>query len=337
MKQHPRIFVCFHSYGSCPTQFAVDLSKALRYSGTIIPAVLHEPSCYVDSARNKLVRKFLAEPSATHMMMVDVDISFDSDAFLKTFTVMTALQADVVYGNYCLGNGANSIFGPPDNKHKEAAVRAALKPNMIYQDIATGGTGWLLATRQVLERMQKECPGPWHWFDRDLTADGSDKRGEDITFGLRVYNMNPRPKVVGITNVVLRHLKNQSTIPDFMTNAAAEEGGAGVVMPNPYEHDPEKYVLLGNAVIDKSTLTPDQLEKVMKEVERYNASLKRETETLHGSGTSPEAQGKENQDGDERAAAGGLRQEAEGPKLPEEGVLDASTSTVPEESPTPTA
>lgn len=271
MKQHPRIWVVFHSYGSCPTQFAVDLSKALRYTGTIIPAVIHEPSCYVDSSRNKLVRKVLSEPSATHMMMVDVDISFDSDAFLKTFTIMTALKADIVYGNYALGNGSNSLFGPPDNKHKEAAVRAKLQPNSIYQDIATGGTGWLLCTREVLERMQKECPGPWHWFARDPTADGTDLRGEDISFGLRAYALEPRPKIIGTTNIVLRHLKNQGYIPDFMMQAAFEEGGAGICMPNPYENDPAKYILLGNSVIDKQTLTPEQLVVVEREVAEYNA------------------------------------------------------------------
>ena len=287
MKKHPRIFVCFHSFGTAPTQFAVDLAKALRYSGTIIPAVLHEQSCYVDSARNKLVRKFLSEPSATHMMMVDVDISFDSDAFLKTFTVLTALQAEVIYGNYCLGNGANSIFGPPDNRHNEAAVRAHLQPNMIYTDVATGGTGWLMVSRNVLERMEKECPGPWHWFARDPTSKRDDLRGEDISFGLRVWGLNPRPKIVGTTNIVLRHLKNQSTIPDFMTQAAAEEGGAGIVMPNPYEHDPSKYIILANAVIDKETLTPEQLEVVEREVAEYNAREAGKRAKEEGSGEGP--------------------------------------------------
>lgn len=279
----PRIWVVFHSTGNCPTQFAVDLAKALRYTGTIIPAVLHEQSCYVDSARNKLVKQFLEQKDATHMMMVDVDLSFNSDAFLRTFSVLQASQADILYGNYSLGNGANSIFGPPDNKANEAAVRVNLKPNMVYLDIATGGTGWLMATREVLERMRNECPGPWHWFARDPTADGKDLRGEDITFGLRAWGMNPKPKIVGYTGLLLRHLKNQGFYASFMSQAAANEGSQGICIPNPYESNPEKFYLFNNSAVDKSTLTPEQL----AQLEKYDAERTGRETTEAGAETRP--------------------------------------------------
>lgn len=280
----PRIWVGFHSFGQCPTQFVVDIAKCLRYSGTIIPAVIHEQSCYVDSARNKIVKKFLAEPDASHLMMIDVDINFNSDAILKTFTVMQATHADLVYGNYPLGNGANSIFGPPDNKSREAAVRVGLEPGKVYTDIATGGTGWMMVTRQLLERMQRECEGPWHWFARDLTSDGSDRRGEDITFGLRAYALNPKPKIIGITNVMLRHLKYQGLYASFMAQAAMEDGGTGIAIPNPYENEPERFFVWGNSVIDKASLSPEDKLKLEKE---YAESLGRQAKE----GSGPEGNG----------------------------------------------
>ena len=280
----PRIYIAFHSYGIAPTQFALDLARAMRYSGTIIPAALHEQSCYVDSARNKLTKAFLSQPDATHMLMVDVDISFEPDAILKTFTVMQALQLDAVYGNYCLGNGANSIFGPPENAAQEAGVKVNLEPNKVYNDIATGGTGWLLVTRQLMERMQKECPGPWHWFARDLTTDGSDLRGEDITFGLRMYGMNPRPKVAGITTVLLRHQKNQGYFPQFMAEEAGKAMMPGVCIPNPFETDP-RYITIGNAVVDKKPLTPEQIRHVESEKVKYEASLEARKVALDGEHT----------------------------------------------------
>lgn len=258
----PRIYLGFHSYGICPTQFVVDVARAMRYTGTIIPAVIPEQSCYVDAARNKIVTNFLEATDGTHLMMVDVDISFESDAILKTFTIMQSYHADLIYGNYALGNGANSVFGPPDNKAQEAAVRVKLEPNKVYSDIATGGTGWVMMTRELLLRMQKECEGPWHWFARDVTADGKSRRGEDITFGLRAWSMNPKPTIIATTAVLLKHLKNQGYFPDFMGPVAAKTQSPGVTIPNPYENDPSKYAIIGTSVIDLTSLDPDQLAKV---------------------------------------------------------------------------
>jgi hypothetical protein len=236
----------------------------MRYTGTIAPYVLHEQSCYVEASRNKLVRNFLAT-EGTHMLMQDVDISFEADAFLKTFTIMEQYGADVLYGNYALGNSSNSLFGSPENLSQETAVLVGLEPNHVYDSVVTGGTGWLMARRGVLERMQQECPGPWHWFNRDPTFDGKDLRGEDISFGLRMYYMKPRPKVLGTTAVLLRHMKTQPFIPQNMAQEAAKAGVPGLSFPNPYESDPSRYLIKGHMVIDKSTLTPDQLAQIEAE------------------------------------------------------------------------
>jgi len=310
----PRVIPCFHSYGQAPTQFAIDLSKALRFSGTFIPYVIHEQGCYVESSRNKLVRAFL-KSDGTHMMMIDVDISFESDAFLKTFTIFEQTQSDVLYGNYVLGNSANSLFGGPNNKSQESAVMVNLKPNMVYDGIATGGTGWVMLRRNLLERMEKECPGPWHWFARDLTSDGTDYRGEDISFGLRVYNMVPKPKVLGTTAVFLRHLKVQPFIPQFMNGVSKDLGVPSVSFPNPYEGNPN-FLISGNHVIEKKSLTPDQLAQIEMQIlaqkveEEKNAQREREAAKVHGSGASEKEKGKENQDWHVGEPTQGLRQEA---------------------------
>jgi hypothetical protein len=234
----------------------------------MIPLCIHEQSCYVDTSRNRIVKQFLELPAgeATHLMMIDVDLSFSADAFNKTYQIMEALNLDVLFGNYVLGNSGNSIFGAPENVSKEAAVLVKLKPNVTYTDVWTGGTGWLMMRRTLLERMKAECEGPWYWFPRDLTADGTDRRGEDISFGLRLYNMNPKPKVAGTTAVLLRHMKLQPFIPDFMGPLASAEQVAALAFPNPYENDP-KFIINGNNVIEVSKLTPEQLAALKKEIE----------------------------------------------------------------------
>jgi hypothetical protein len=298
----PRIIPCFHSTGTAPTNFAVDLARALRYSGTLIPHVLHEQSCYVEAARNKLVRSFLAG-EGTHMMMLDVDLSFEADAFLKTFTMLEQYGADVLYGNYALGNSGNSLFGSPENLAQESAVMVNLKANHVYDGIVTGGTGWLMARRTLLQRMLEECPGPWPWFPRDPTSDGKDLRGEDISFGLRMFNMTPRPRVLGTTAVLLRHFKTQPFILDFMQEEAMKAGVPAITFPNPYENNP-RYLINGHTVIDKETLTPEQLAQVEADLagrkEEPDARDLGETEKVHGSATSPEAKGEEDQSKDER-------------------------------------
>lgn len=295
MSGAPRLVIGFHSYGSCPTHFALDLARCMRYSGTLIPYALHEQSCYVDSARNKLVRNFLAG-DGTHLLMIDVDIAFEPHYPLLTLQILQGQQADAVYGNYALGNSGNSIFGAPDNAAQEAAVLVNLQHNHIYRDVATGGTGWIMMTRTLLERMQKECPGPWHWFARDPTADGSDLRGEDISFGLRVWGLNPRPQVVGTTAMVLRHLKLQPFIPAFQQNAASALGLSALCFPNPYENNPE-FLVSGNRVLKKSQLPPEQLALLEKEME--DAKREREAAQVHGGGASPKAEGQEDQNRDE--------------------------------------
>jgi hypothetical protein len=291
----PRIIVAFHSTGICVSTFALDLARALRYSGTIVPLVLHEQSCYVDSARNKLVRTFLSMPEkdASHLMMIDADLSFPPDAFIKTFHLLEAVQADVLYGNYSLGNSGNSVFGPAENSAREAAVLVNLKPNHIYTDIGTGGTGWLMARRSLLERMQKECPGPWHWFARDPTTAGDDLRGEDVSFGLRMWNMNPRPKVVASTHLLLRHFKQQPFIPAFMSPVATAERVSAMAMPNPYEHDKDNFEVVGNQVVHKRKLTPEEVEKLRKEGKVKDAVERSDEQVSEGKVAQREQEGQE--------------------------------------------
>lgn len=266
----PRLVLGFHSTGTCPTQFAMDLARCMRYSGSFIPFALHEPSCYVDAARNKLVRAFLGS-DGSHLLMLDVDISFEPHYPMQTLEILRAFNADVCYGNYALGNAANSIFGSPDLVSGEAAVLVKLEPDHVYTDVAAGGTGWVLFTREILERMQKELPGPWHWFPRIPTADGLDLRGEDISCGLRLWGMDPRPKVIATTHLVLKHLKTQAFVPEFQAEQAKSLGMSALSFPNPYENDPNMLVH-ANRVYVRANLTPEQEEAIRKEEENAKAT-----------------------------------------------------------------
>lgn len=220
----PHVVVGYHHWGLVNGKFCYALARAISYEGNRIKSVVEIGSPYTDEARNKIVETFLGLPPVEYLLMVDADIEFEKDAISKTMWVAQNFDADVVWGNYSLGTFSNSIFSK-DDKTDLSIPMSELKPNMIYHGVYNGGTGWCLMNRRILLKMQKECPGPWHWFDRDVTKDAEGKEiklGEDFTFGKRVWYLGG--KQLGYTGVMLIHHKNHATAPEFMQEVLADGG-----------------------------------------------------------------------------------------------------------------
>lgn len=215
--QPAHVVVGFHSFGHVVSKFCYSLCRALAYEGGRIKSVIEYQSPYTDDARNKIVQAFLAMPFCDYLLMVDGDMEFEKDAISKTMWVAQHRQAEVVWGNYSLGNFNNSIFSK-DPGSDMAVAEQALAPGKIYEDgVYGGGTGWCLMSRVLLEDMKERFAGPWHWFDRDTLIDEKGnpvKYGEDLTFGRRVWQMGR--KQVGYTGINLIHHKMHATVPMFM-------------------------------------------------------------------------------------------------------------------------
>lgn len=195
----------------------------MAYEGNRIASVIELPSPYTDEARNKIVETFLASPPVDFLLMVDADIEFERDAISKTMWIAQNTGADVVWGNYSLGSFTNSLYVRDPDGSDLAIFLENLKPNMVYENIYAGGTGWCLITRKVLEEMREKCEGPWFWFARDIIKDENGKEirmGEDLTFGKRVFSLGR--KQVGYTGIFLVHHKLHATAPQFMEPIAAE-------------------------------------------------------------------------------------------------------------------
>jgi hypothetical protein len=181
------------------------------------------PSPYTDEARNKIVSTFLAMPPADFLLMLDCDIEFEKDAISKSMWVAQNTGAAVVWGNYVLGGHSNSLF----SKDPESDLGIALtdcKPNMVYEGVYAGGTGWCLMRREHLLAMkEKYKDDPWPWFARDIVKDKDGtlvRMGEDFTFGKRTWEMGA--KQVGYTGLMLIHHKFQPLCPPFMEGVARE-------------------------------------------------------------------------------------------------------------------
>lgn len=225
--QRAATVVCgWHDTGMVDGKFAYCVARAVAFEGGRIKSFVRYPSPYTDEARNKIVETFLKLPPSDFLLMMDADIDFEKDAISKTMVIAQGTGADVVWGNYALGTFSNSLFVKDPDGSDYAAPLDKLEPGKVYTDIYGGGTGWCLMKRELLERMQKECPGPWHWFDRDIIKDkdgNESKMGEDLSFGRRVYNMKDT-KQVGYTGVFLVHNKKHPTAPQFMEPIARELG-----------------------------------------------------------------------------------------------------------------
>lgn len=212
------VVIGFHSFGSVISKFCYSLARAISYEGNRIKSVIEHTSPYTDDSRNKIAETFLLLPEEVEfLLMVDGDIEFEKDAISKTIWVAQHMAADVVWGNYSLGNFTNSLF--TKDKDSFLAVSAMdVEPNKIYEGIYAGGTGWCLMRRGLLLAMRDKYPAPWHWFDRETIEGEKGKKvklGEDLTFGKRAWEMGA--KQIGYTGLNLIHHKIHATVPMMMS------------------------------------------------------------------------------------------------------------------------
>ena len=234
----PRDQICigFHSFGQCQTQFAVSLSGAVRYEGSRLSSIIHVPSPYVTEARNKIVRRFLVKTKANHLLMMDVDLEFPEDAISRTYLEMKKIKAEVMFGCYALGDFRPSIFGPPQNEDKALPTVTFDLENANTYQIYAGSTGWLLATREALLKIEAANIGRhWPWFDHDIESaddlrDGELYKGENNTIRIgEDFSFSKRAREAGITLYgttapLLIHDKIQPLLPEFQAETAREAG-----------------------------------------------------------------------------------------------------------------
>lgn len=99
----------------------------------------------VSRARNSLVAKFLANPSATHLMFVDADITFTPDDILR----LVLHDKGVVCGAYPMKT--------TPIKYVMNIIENAAHEDPLYE-VNTSGTGFMLIKREVIEHMIEKMP-----------------------------------------------------------------------------------------------------------------------------------------------------------------------------------
>jgi hypothetical protein len=243
MSKITQVAVGFHSFGTCPTQFAVSLSGVVRYEGTKITSMINVPSPYVAEARNKIVKRFLTQTHASHLWMVDVDLEFPEDALNVTLQDMASMDAEIMFGTYALGDFRPSIFAQPGPDGHLPTVSLNLDGGQCYE-IFAGSTGWLLMTREAAQKVwDANKDKHWPWFDHDVEEGGelgaqtelnqpdstTIRIGEDFTFSKRARDAGF--KLYGTTRPLLIHVKYQPLLNGFHEEMAKARG----LSINPHE------------------------------------------------------------------------------------------------------
>jgi hypothetical protein len=131
----------------------------IRSNGLIVDFIL-KVSCDVVANRTAMVKEAI-ERGNTHILFVDSDMYFPSDAVLK----LLAHNKDIVGVEY--------------NKRKfplELAVDTGEHQDTLYQAKAVG-TGLLLIKLSIFEKMKDDV-----WFNFGRNAEGETVMGEDVWF-----------------------------------------------------------------------------------------------------------------------------------------------------------
>lgn len=124
----------------------------------------------ISRARNQLVAKFMANPAFTHLMFIDVDLSFQPDDILKLLwhdkDIMTAAYPIKEINWKKVANKAATGCEP--DKLLESSLRYVVNPvrpgnNKVLVDngairIHDAGTGFMLIKRDVFTRLFEAYP-----------------------------------------------------------------------------------------------------------------------------------------------------------------------------------
>jgi len=123
--------------------------------------VLWQTRTMIDTARNTLVEKVLLDKSITHLLMIDDDMTFESDMLVR----MLEHDVDIIGA---LAFKRTDDFRPCVYNLKEGTNDHFSILPTTFQEVDVVGTGGMLIKRHVLEKI--EVPHFETWYAKDGTG-----------------------------------------------------------------------------------------------------------------------------------------------------------------------
>ena len=170
MDTEKSIVIGIPTVGNVHWRFAADL-MGLQLPMSAI--ALWQVRTMIDTARNKLVEKMLENKNATHLFMIDDDMTFKSDLLMR----LISHDVDIV-GALAFKRTPN--YEPCVYKLKEGTEDHFPIFPAKYTEVDAIGTGGILIKREVFEKLDNP------WFETWYAKDGTDKHwGVDFDFCLK--------------------------------------------------------------------------------------------------------------------------------------------------------
>jgi len=149
------VAICIPTIGNLHWRFAADLMALQLPSNT---RVIWQVRTMIDTARNLLVKKALEDVTVTHILMIDDDMTFESDFLLK----LIAHDVDIV--------GGLAFKRTPDyhpcvyKKINGTDDHTPIFPE-VFQEVDAIGTGGILIKREVFEKLKYPFFETWYAED----------------------------------------------------------------------------------------------------------------------------------------------------------------------------
>jgi hypothetical protein len=201
MKRKPRnIIIALPAYTGlvhCGTMRSLlyDVA-ALMNAGHHVRVVEEVGNADIARCRSMIVAKFLSQPQATHLVMIDTDVCWEHGGLVR----LVEAGVDFVAGAYPMRVGDGTQF------HMRMLPREVhtADPKTGLVEVEAVPAGFMCLSRSMLERMRdrhpetkfsfRECPGgvAWDLFEAywETDADGlRHKYGEDYSFCKRWRDM----------------------------------------------------------------------------------------------------------------------------------------------------
>ena len=200
------VVLCWASPGTVSNRFMDSVLRLMTASSEAVrqgirpdPAIrgysFVESGPRIASARNRLVRDFLANPiykNVEWLLMLDSDMTFDENLLPALFEGMRDEAGKVLHpivGGLCFGGGHDGIFptmyeivDPASNNNNPVKVITEFFEGEQVQVDATGAA-CLLVHRGVYEHLATIYEEPSPWFSESVYK--GHEFGEDWTFCLR--------------------------------------------------------------------------------------------------------------------------------------------------------
>lgn len=146
------VAICIPTIGNLHWRFAADLMALQLPCNT---RVIWQVRTMIDTARNMLAKKALEDVTVTHILMIDDDMTFESDFLLK----LIAHDVDIVGG---LAFKRTPDYHPCVYKKIQGSEDHTPILPEVFQEVDAIGTGGILIKREVFEKLRYPFFETWY-------------------------------------------------------------------------------------------------------------------------------------------------------------------------------